>query len=65
MSTPAEDRRNATAMYNPYSLKEIKEIYPNVSKKNFLFKYDYLKRVLILINFLYLKQKLIVFYIYR
>ena len=32
MSTPAEDRRNATAMYNPYSLKEIKEMYPNVSK---------------------------------
>ena len=40
MSTPAEDRRNATAMYNPYSLNEIKEMYPNVSKTPFLFKYD-------------------------
>lgn len=30
MSSPAEDRRNATAMYNPYSLLEIREMYPNV-----------------------------------
>ena len=45
MSTPAEDRRNATAMYNPYSLKEIKDMYPNVSKTTFYSNMINLKRV--------------------
>jgi len=39
ISSPAEDRRNATAMYNPYSFKEIREMYPNV---NFAMYFDQL-----------------------
>ena len=30
MSSPAEDRRNETKMYNPFTLKDLNEKYPNV-----------------------------------
>ena len=39
ISSSAENRRNATAMYNPFSYQEVREMYPNV---NFAMFFDQL-----------------------
>ena len=40
MSSPPEERRNETKMYNTFTLKTVDEKYPNVRNKK-VFKYIY------------------------